>query len=101
MFAQLDRPPPRMADADVVAAPGVRPDAIPAWVEKVLFALVVYTLICSAWMVGGFGGKVISYYVGLLADSLPNILVVLVAAATARRMEPGPLRKAWMFLTVA
>src|SRR5471030_3252352 len=101
MFAEFDRPLPRPADAEVVAAPGARPNAIPAWVDRALLALVVYTAICSVWMLGDFGGKVVSYYVGLLADSLPNILTVCVAWATARHLEPGLLRKAWMFLTVA
>jgi diguanylate cyclase (GGDEF)-like protein/PAS domain S-box-containing protein len=101
MFAEFDRPLPAPADAEVVAAPGGRPKAIPAWVDRALLALVVYTAICSVWMLGDFGGKVVSYYVGLLADSLPNILTVLVAWATARHLEPGLLRKAWIFLTVA
>ncbi len=101
MFAEFDRPLPHAGDDDVVAAPEASPNAIPAWVDRALLALVVYTAICSVWMLGDFGGKVVSYYVGLLADSLPNTLTVLVAAATARHLEPGRLRKAWIFLTVA
>ncbi len=37
----------------------------------------------TGWMFGGFGGKVVSYYVGLLADSLPNVLTVCIAAEAA------------------
>jgi diguanylate cyclase (GGDEF)-like protein/PAS domain S-box-containing protein len=101
MFAQFDRSLPRLADADVVPVPGSSPAVVPLWVDKALLALVAYVIVCSAWMVGGFGGTSVTYYVGLLADSLPNILTICIAAATARQMEPGPLRKAWLFLTVA
>ncbi len=81
--------------------PWIRPIATVGWVDKTLFALVVYVAICAIWMIGGFGGENVSHYLGLLGDSLPNVVAIAIAAAAARRLEPGSLRKAWFYLALA
>src|SRR5450631_118578 len=88
-------------DANAPEVPEARSRGVPAYVDKSILALVAYVAIGAVWMIGGFGGERITHYVGLFADTLPNALTICIAATTARRMEPGPLRRGWQFLTVA
>ena len=96
----------REASAVVVGAPEQsaqpdRSDAALRWVDRLVFALLIYVSGCAIWMLAGFGGARVVHYVGLLADSPACFVSVVVAAATARYLAPGPLRSAWRCLTVA
>jgi diguanylate cyclase (GGDEF)-like protein/PAS domain S-box-containing protein len=71
------------------------------WINKLCAGLVIYVVICVAWMLTGFGGDLVRHYVGLLADA-PACLAALVIAATATtQIARGASRWAWMWLTLA
>jgi diguanylate cyclase (GGDEF)-like protein/PAS domain S-box-containing protein len=74
---------------------------LPPWVDRLLVGFVVYVVVGSLWMVSGFGGPRVIFYTGLLYKQPAALACILVVAATARRMAPGPLRLAWSSLTVA
>ena len=78
-----------------------RSDAAPGWIDKLCIGLVIYVAICSAWMLGGFGGARITHYVGLLADSPACLAAVVAAVTTARHLPSGRTRTAWGWLAVA
>jgi diguanylate cyclase (GGDEF)-like protein/PAS domain S-box-containing protein len=52
-------------------------------------------------MLSGAGGPKVTFYVGLLYKEPAELVCILVAAAAARRMPPGPLRSAWWSLATA
>ena len=87
---------------DTAVVPG-RPVrvAVPGWVDKLLVAFAIYVVIGIALMLTGFGGPKTSYYVGLFYKEPAELAAVVLAAATARRMAPGPLRSAWRSLAAA
>ena len=85
----------------VGSAQGNRSEAAPGWVDKLFIGLVIYVVVCSVWMLGGFGGERIRHYVGLLADSPACCVAAVVAAAAAYRMAPGAARWGWRCLSFA
>ncbi|MFI4889459.1 MAG: putative bifunctional diguanylate cyclase/phosphodiesterase [Steroidobacterales bacterium] len=101
MLAKSDQLRVRDQDVDAATTPLPQSVGTPGWVDKTLLALVIYVAICAIWMLGGFGGAKVTHYLGLLGDSLPNVVAIIIAAATARRLEPGTLRKAWFYLALA
>ncbi|MDE2220520.1 MAG: diguanylate cyclase [Gammaproteobacteria bacterium] len=78
-----------------------RPGTPPAWIDKLCLGLVVYVLICSAWMLTGIGGERVRHYVGLLADSPASLVALIVTITAARRTPSGASRLAWMSLSAA
>jgi diguanylate cyclase (GGDEF)-like protein/PAS domain S-box-containing protein len=77
------------------------PDLVPGWVNKLLFALVVYVAAVGAWMMSGAGGPAVQHYLGLLADGPANLAAFIVAATAARRLPAGPVRSAWVWMAAA
>ncbi|HZF26220.1 MAG TPA: EAL domain-containing protein [Steroidobacteraceae bacterium] len=75
--------------------------APPGWIDKLCIGLVVYVVICVAWMLTGFGGERVSHYVGLLADAPACFTALIVTAAATRRMAGGISRIAWASLSTA
>src|SRR5579862_1562494 len=52
-------------------------------------------------MLTGFGGPEVTHYVGLMSDGPAAFASVVIAAVTIRETPRGPLRSAWLLLTVA
>ena len=52
-------------------------------------------------MLTGIGGEVVRHYVGLLADTPPILVTLIVTIEAARRQEPGITRTAWQCLSIA
>ncbi|MGA8706459.1 MAG: EAL domain-containing protein [Steroidobacteraceae bacterium] len=73
----------------------------PRWVDNLCAALVVYAVICAAWMLAGLGGERIRHFVGLLAGEPACLMAGIVAVAAARRSAPGASRTAWWCLSIA
>jgi diguanylate cyclase (GGDEF)-like protein/PAS domain S-box-containing protein len=75
--------------------------AAPRWIDKLCIGVAVYVSVCSAWMLTGFGGEHVRQYVGLLGDSPPCLVAVVITAITASRMPRGTTRTAWACLSAA
>ncbi len=92
-----------MSDPDaLVGPPAARlQPTVPPWVDRAVVGLVLFTAIGMTWMIGGFGGPQVMHYVGLIVDQPPNILTVVLAAAAAKRLDPGPLREAWRYIAIS
>jgi diguanylate cyclase (GGDEF)-like protein/PAS domain S-box-containing protein len=73
----------------------------PRWPGALLAALFVYVVVVGTWMLTGLGGARTQHYLGLLADNLPCLAAVVLAAATARQVPRGALQKAWWCLAGA
>jgi diguanylate cyclase (GGDEF)-like protein/PAS domain S-box-containing protein len=88
---------------DTAAVPAHSPRllVVPAWVDRLLIAFAIYVVGGAAWMLSGAGGHKVIWYVGLFYKQPALIACVVVAAATARHMVPGPLRSAWWSLAAA
>ena len=78
-----------------------RAAAPPGWVDKLCVGLVIYVVVCVAWMVTGFGGEHVRHYVGLLADTPACVAALVVTIAATRRTARGPSRTAWRCLSSA
>jgi diguanylate cyclase (GGDEF)-like protein/PAS domain S-box-containing protein len=76
-------------------------DGRPGWVDKLWVGLVVYVIVCAAWMLTGFGGERATYYVGLLADAPTCLGALIVTVEATRRMAPSGKRTAWICLSTA
>ncbi len=88
-------------DSAVVTARSPRLVVVPRWVDQLVIGLAVYVTAGAIWMLTGAGGPKVTFDVGLYSKLLAEPVCILVAAATARRMAPGPLRSAWWSLFVA
>ncbi len=88
-------------DTAVVTARLPRPAAAPRWADQLLIGLAIYVAIGGTWMLTGAGGPKITFYVGLYYKHTAELVAILIAAAAARRMAPGPLRSAWWSLAAA
>jgi diguanylate cyclase (GGDEF)-like protein/PAS domain S-box-containing protein len=86
---------------DTQVAHAARGGRYPRWVGRLFVALVLYAAACATWMLTGFGGPKVTHYVGLTSWLLAAISAIVVCATTARRSEPGPLRRAWGSLATA
>ncbi len=88
---------------DTVAVPArsLELSVVPTWVDRLMVVFGFYVAIGAAWMLSGAGGPNVIFYVGLTYKLPAQIAFITVAAATARRMAPGPLRSAWWSLTGA
>jgi diguanylate cyclase (GGDEF)-like protein/PAS domain S-box-containing protein len=74
---------------------------MPGWVDRLAIPFAIYVAVGAAWMLSGAGGPRVTFYVGLLYKEPAELACILVAGATARRMAPGPLRRAWWSLAAA
>ncbi|MDE2050537.1 MAG: EAL domain-containing protein [Gammaproteobacteria bacterium] len=88
-------------DTAVVPARSLRLPVVPTWVNRLIVAFAIYVAFGAAWMLSGAGGSEVTFYVGLTYKLPPEIAFICIAAATARRMDAGPLRSAWWSLTAA
>jgi diguanylate cyclase (GGDEF)-like protein/PAS domain S-box-containing protein len=52
-------------------------------------------------MLSGIGGETVTHYVGLFGDAPADLTATIVAFATARRLPPGPQRRAWRWFAIA
>jgi diguanylate cyclase (GGDEF)-like protein/PAS domain S-box-containing protein len=88
---------------DTAAVPGhsLRQLVVPGWVDRLVIPFAIYVAVGAAWMLSGAGGAKVTFYVGLLYKEPAELACILVAGATARRMTPGPLRRAWWSLAAA
>ena len=88
---------------DTVAVPArsLELSVVPTWVDRLMVVFGIYVAIGAVWMLSGAGGSNVTFYVGLTYKLPAQIAFITVAAATARRMAPGPLRSAWWSLTGA
>jgi len=95
--------PQQQSDVDPAAVPGggTHSGAAPRWVDALLFAMVIYMITVSAWLLGGVGGPTVTRYLGLISDVPVALGAIVMAAVTARHSAPGPLRSAWISLAVA
>jgi diguanylate cyclase (GGDEF)-like protein/PAS domain S-box-containing protein len=66
-----------------------------------LLGLVLYIITGNIWMLGGLGGPAITHYVGLFCDAPAALTSAVICAAAARFTAAGPLRTAWICLTIA
>jgi diguanylate cyclase (GGDEF)-like protein/PAS domain S-box-containing protein len=88
-------------DTAVVTTRSPRLVIVPRWVDQLVIGLAIYVVVGGTWMLTGAGGLKVTFYVGLYYKHAAELVSILVAAATARRMPPGPLRSAWASLAVA
>ena len=88
-------------ETKLIIAPATRAGVRPAWVDPLVIGLLIYVVADTAWMLTGLGGPTMTHYVGLLSDLPAALVSVIVAAATARHVERGPLRLGWTFLAGA
>jgi diguanylate cyclase (GGDEF)-like protein/PAS domain S-box-containing protein len=84
-----------------VPAPSLRPPIVPAWVDRILLAFVVYVALGALWMLSRAGGPHVTFYVGLSYKLPAELACMAVLFTTARRLTPGPVRSAWRSLTAA
>ena len=80
---------------------GLQTGAAPRWVDVLCIAQVVYVVTVATWMLTGFGGPQVTHYVALFSDEPAALVALIITAATARYSPRGPLRTAWILLTVA
>jgi diguanylate cyclase (GGDEF)-like protein/PAS domain S-box-containing protein len=73
----------------------------PCWVDRLYFALVVYTIACAVFMLSGIGGEQVTHYIGLFSDAPADLIACIVAFTAARRTRHGPSRQAWTWLAIA
>ena len=88
-------------DTAVLSARSSRVSVVPGWVDRLVIAFAIYVAVGAVWMLSGAGGPKASWYLGLFYKLPAELVCILVAATTARRMIPGPLRSAWWSLTTA
>ncbi len=88
-------------EATAATTPHDGDGAPPAWINWLCIGLVVYVVLCAVWMLTGIGGQAVRGYVGLLGDSPPCLVTLIITTATALRMPRGTLRRAWGFLAVS
>src|SRR5689334_875957 len=88
-------------DTDSVASAYPDSNPVPAWVGKLLLALVFYVAATAVWMAIGWGGPRTQHYLGLIADGPANLAAVLIAAGAARYLPRGPLQAAWRCMALA
>jgi diguanylate cyclase (GGDEF)-like protein/PAS domain S-box-containing protein len=88
-------------ETKLIIAPATRAGVRPRWVDPLVLGLLIYVVADTAWMLTGLGGPTMTHYVGLLSDLPAALVSVIVAAATARHVERGPLRSGWTFLACA
>jgi len=81
-------------------SPGIS-TGVPPWINRLFTGLLIYVLVCGAWMLTGLGGERVRYYVGLLGDSPACLAALIVTIAATRRMEHGTTRTAWRCLSIA
>jgi diguanylate cyclase (GGDEF)-like protein/PAS domain S-box-containing protein len=60
-----------------------------------------YVILVAVWMVAGFGGPLVTHYVGLMSDAPAALAAIVVIAAAARHAARGPLRAGWSALAIA
>jgi len=60
-----------------------------------------YAAVATAWMVTGLGGAEVTRYVGLLSDAPAAFVTLILLATTARHAGRGPVRSAWILLSIA
>jgi diguanylate cyclase (GGDEF)-like protein/PAS domain S-box-containing protein len=84
-----------------LTAPPLLPGAAPRWVDLLLLGLVTYCVAGTLWMLTGLGGPQVTHYVALVSDIPAALTGVIVLGAAAVRTERGPLRTAWILLTIA
>jgi diguanylate cyclase (GGDEF)-like protein/PAS domain S-box-containing protein len=94
-YRQLD------VDAQVISAQPLETGAGTRSVDLLLMGLLLYTGAGTIWMLTGLGGPAVTHYVALVSDAPAALVSVIIAAITARRTVPGPLRSAWGWLAVA
>jgi diguanylate cyclase (GGDEF)-like protein/PAS domain S-box-containing protein len=88
-------------DTRLIIQSGTVSGSKPRWVDPLVAALLIYSLAATSWMLTGFGGPAVTHYVALLSDLPAALVSVIIAAATARQMQRGPLRSGWLWLAVA
>jgi diguanylate cyclase (GGDEF)-like protein/PAS domain S-box-containing protein len=89
-------------DTRVITAPPVRFAASPRWVDGLCLTLVVYVVTGNVWMLTGFGGPVVTHYIGLFSDAPAALASAVVCAAAARQMPQGSAQRlAWIALAAA
>jgi diguanylate cyclase (GGDEF)-like protein/PAS domain S-box-containing protein len=88
-------------DTQVIIAPSMRLEASPRWVDGLFTGLVIYTITGGICMLTGMGGPVVTHYVTLVCVLPALFASSVIAAAAARHAAPGPLRNAWISLTIA
>src|SRR6516164_4636209 len=95
--------PQQQSEVDPAAVPGqgLQTGAAPRWVDVLCIAQVVYMVTVATWMLTGFGGPQVTHYVALFSDEPAALVALIITAATARYSPRGPLRTAWILLTVA
>jgi diguanylate cyclase (GGDEF)-like protein/PAS domain S-box-containing protein len=72
------------------------------WVGWLFAFMVVYTAVGATWMLGGFGGKETTHYIGLMWWFPANLSAIIACAVTARRSDAGSsARRAWTWLATA
>ena len=75
--------------------------APPVWIDRLCIGLVIYVVVCAAWMLTGIGGERVRHYVGLLADTPASLIALIVTITATRRMAAGMTRTAWACLSAA
>ena len=81
---------------------GQRPaSGVPRWIDTLCIGLVGYVLACAVLMLTGLGGETVHKYVGLLGESPSSFGALVVLVTATSRMQPGMLRTAWGFLSLA
>ncbi len=88
-------------ETKLIIAPSARAAVRPRWVDPLVLGLLIYVVADTVWMLTGLGGPNMTHYVGLLSDLPAALACVIVAAATARHVERGPLRAGWTCLAFA
>jgi len=88
-------------DTRLIITPAASAGSKPRWVDPLVVVLLIYSLAATCWMLTGFGGPAVTHYVALLSDLPAALVSVIIAAATARQMERGPLRSGWLWLALA
>ncbi len=76
-------------------------DAPPGWIDKLCIGLAIYVVVCTTFMLTGFGGEHVRHYVGLLGDTPASLTALIVTIVATRRMPRGPSRTAWGCLSTA
>ena len=82
-------------------AGSLRIAALPRWVDRLFFGLVIYAIAASASLLTDLAGPVFTNNVAMLSVIPSTLIGLIISAATARRAAPGAGRNAWISLSIA
>src|SRR5438132_1215978 len=83
------------------SAGSIRIPALPRWVERLFFGLVIYAVAGTECLLSGVGGPTVNRWLGIFVMLPAAFTGLVMTVGTARRAAPGAGRSAWICLSIA